>query len=81
MSSALEEFMHRLEHLRNLVQQDDAEGFAKAMKLDPAQTRQWFDQGFTEEGYGADVIRTLGTHVLKALTSGNREGDAHGGAR
>jgi hypothetical protein len=70
--------MHRLEHLRNLVQQGDAEGFARAIGLDPVRTRQWFDQGFTQEGYGDEVIKALGTHVMKALTSPHEEGDAHG---
>lgn len=73
--------MHRLEHLRNIVQQGDAEGFAKELNLDPGRTREWFDLGFRQEDYGAEVIRTLGAHVLKALTSKHGAGDAHGGAR
>lgn len=70
--------MHRLEHLRNLVQQGDAEGFARAMDLDPVRTRQWFELGFSHEGYGREVIISLGTHVLKALTSPHEQGDIHG---
>lgn len=69
--------MHRMEHLRNLVQDGDAEGFANAMDLDPGRTRQWFDQGFTHEGYGAEVIRALGTHILKGLTTQHKGGRPH----
>jgi hypothetical protein len=61
--------MHRLEHLRNLVQQGDAEGFARVMGLDPVRTRQWFADDFPQEGYGKEVIVAIGAHVLKALTS------------
>jgi hypothetical protein len=71
--------MHRLEHLRNLVQQGDAEAFASELNLDPGRTRQWFDQGFTHEGYGAEVIRALGTYIMKALTNTrDRGGHARG---
>jgi hypothetical protein len=62
----------------SLVQQRDAGAFAKALNLDPDQTRQWFQLGFTQEGYGAEVIRALGTHMLKVLTSTRDGGDAHG---
>jgi hypothetical protein len=70
----------QLHHLRNLVQQDDAEAFANELNLDPGRTRQWFDQGFTQEGYGAEVIRALGTLVLTRIfsTARDREGHAHG---
>jgi hypothetical protein len=73
--------MHRsiLEKLRNLVQQGDAEAFANELNLDPRRTRQWFDQGFTQEGYGAEVIRALGAIALmKILTTMHDRGDAHG---
>lgn len=69
--------MHRLEHLRELVQKGDADRFARELGLDPRQTRQWFDQNFTTEGYGAEVIRVLGTHVVKALTTAHDEHREH----
>jgi hypothetical protein len=69
-----------LEHLRKWVQQGDAEAFAKALNLDPGRTRQWFDQGFTHEGYGAEVMKALGTLALMKIfaTASHREGHAHG---
>ena len=69
-----------LPHLRKMVQQGDAEAFAKALNLNPGQTRQWFEQGFTHHGYGAEVIRALGTLVLMKIfaPSSDREGHAHG---
>lgn len=70
--------MHRMEHLRNLVQQGDAEGFARAVDLDPVRTRQWFERGFPQEGYGQEVIVAVGSHVVKALTSPHEERNAHG---
>jgi len=70
--------MHRPERLRNLVAQGDADTFAKELKLDPDQTRQWFDQGFPQAGYGTEIIRVLGTHMLKVLTSARGRGGAHG---
>ena len=70
--------MHRLQRLRKLVQQGDAEGFARAMGLDAVQTRQWFAEGFPQEGYGKEVVVAVGSHVLKALTSPHEEHDEHG---
>ena len=35
--------MHDLHHLRNLVQQGNAEAFTKVLNLDPGRTRTWFD--------------------------------------
>jgi hypothetical protein len=69
--------MHRQERLRSLVQQGDAEGFARELGLDPNRTRDWFEQGLAQEGYGADVIGAVGTHMLKLLTSAHVKGDAH----
>jgi hypothetical protein len=62
----------------SLVQRGDARGFAKELKLDPDRTRQWFEQGLTQEGYGTEVIRALGTHMLKVLTSMRDKGEARG---
>ena len=56
--------VHRLEHLRNLGQQGNAEAFVTELNLDPGRTRTWFDQGFTHQGYGTEVIKALGTYVL-----------------
>jgi hypothetical protein len=39
--------MHDLHHLRNLVQQGNAEAFVKVLNLNPGWTRTRFDQGFT----------------------------------
>lgn len=70
----------QLHHLRDLVQQDDAEAFANELNLDPGRTREWFDQGLTNEGYGAEVIKALGTLVLTRILTPvrNREEHAHG---
>jgi hypothetical protein len=57
----------QLHRLRDLIQQGDAEGFASELNLDPRRTRHWFDQEFTGEGYGADVITALGTLVLSRI--------------
>lgn len=73
--------MHRMEHLRNMVQQGDAEGFARAVGLDPVRTLQWFELGFPQEGYGQAVAIAVGSHVVKALTSRHHdsdEGHVHG---
>lgn len=70
--------MHRFEHLRKLVQKGDAEAFASELGLDPHLTRSWFEQGSTPEGYGAEVISALGTHLLKALTARHEGGATHG---
>jgi hypothetical protein len=69
--------MHRRERLMSLVQRGDADGFAKELDLDPDRTRQWFEQGCTQAGYGAEVIRTLGAHMLKVLTRTRDKGNAH----
>jgi hypothetical protein len=53
------------------------EGFAKERKLDPDRTRQLFEQGLTQEGYGAEMIGVLGTRILMVLTSANDRGAAH----
>ncbi|MCA1853165.1 MAG: class I SAM-dependent methyltransferase [Beggiatoa sp.] len=68
--------MHRLHHLRNLVQQGNAEAFAKELNLDPGRTRIWFDRGFTHQGYGTEVTKALGAYVLDEIltTSANRGG-------
>lgn len=70
----------QLHHLRSLVQQGDAEAFANELKLDAGRTRQWFEQGFRREGYGADVIMALGILVFTGIvtTMPDREGHAHG---
>ncbi len=70
----------QLHHLRSLVQQGDAEAFANELNLDPDQTRQWFEQGPTHDGYGADVIRALGNLVLTGIlvTARDTEGHADG---
>jgi len=70
----------QLHHLRSLVQQADAESFAKELNLDPHRTRQWFKQGFPHEGYGAEVINALGALVLMRIvaTTRDREEHAHG---
>lgn len=70
--------MRRRERLMSLVQRGDAGGFAKELNLDPDRTHQWFERGFTQEGYGAEVIRALGTHMLKVLTSTRHGGNTHG---
>jgi hypothetical protein len=72
--------MHRLEHLGNLVQQRNAEAFAKELNLDPGRTRTWFDQGFTHQGYGTEVTKALGAYVLDEIltTTRDRGGHAHG---
>jgi hypothetical protein len=63
----------QLHHVRNLLQRGDAEGFATELNLDPRRTRQWFEQGFPHEGYGADVIRALGTLVLGRIVASKRQ--------
>jgi hypothetical protein len=66
--------MNLLHHLRELIRQRNAETFALELSLDPSLTRKWFDEGFTHEGYGAEVIKALGSHVLDRmilLTSGH----------
>lgn len=69
----------QLHRLRSLVEQGDAEGFAKGLNLDAGQTRQWFDDGFPHEGYGAEVLRALGTLVLSRIVAKReRAGRAHG---
>lgn len=70
----------QLHRLRDLVKQRDAEGFANELNLDVHQTREWFDEGFRQDGYGAEVIRTLGTLVLTRIltTSRDRNEHAHG---
>lgn len=70
--------MHvQLGKLRELMQQGDAESFARELNLDAARTREWFAQGFTEDGYGVDVIKALGTAGLRKMKSGEGE-HAHG---
>lgn len=70
---------HRLECLRNLSQQANASAFAMELNLDPGRTRTWFDQGFTRQGYGTEVIKALGSYVLdEILTNNTRRGEAHG---
>ena len=68
--------MHRLHHLRNLVQRRNAEAFAKELNLDPGRTRTWFDQGFTHQGYGTEVTKAFGAYVLDEIltTSVSRGG-------
>ena len=66
-----------LEQLRNLVQQGDSEAFANALNLDPSRTRQWFDQGFTHEGYGAEVMKALGTLALMKIFKTSSHRDRH----
>lgn len=70
----------QLHRLRDLLQQGDAEGFANELNIDVHQTRQWFDEGFRQDGYGAEVIRALGTLVLTRIltTSRDRNEHAHG---
>lgn len=70
----------QLHHLRNLVQQGDAEAFAHELNLDPSRTREWFDHGFTREGCGTQVIHALGSLVLTRIltTSRDRNEHAHG---
>jgi hypothetical protein len=60
----------QLHRLRNLVQQGDADAFANELKLDPVRTGQWFDQGFTLEGYGAEVTKAIGILVLTKILQG-----------
>jgi hypothetical protein len=69
-----EDPLHRRERLGS---QGNSEGFAKELGLDPNRTRDWFEQGLAQEGYGAEVIRALGTHMLKVLTSARDRKDAH----
>jgi hypothetical protein len=47
-----------------LLRRGDAQEFASELNLDSGQTRQWFDGGFRQDGYGAEVVRALGTLVL-----------------
>jgi len=70
----------QLHRLRSLLQQGDAEGFARELNLDADKTRQWFARGFTQNGYGAEVIKALGALVLTRIVApaGNREGHAGG---
>ncbi len=70
----------RLHRLRDLIKEGDAEGFANELNLDMHQTRQWLDEGFRQHGYGAEVIRALGTLVLTRIltTSRDRNEHAHG---
>jgi hypothetical protein len=70
----------QLHRIKELVQRGDAEGFANLLNLDAHQTRQWFDEGFRQDGYGAEVIRALGTLVLTRIltTSRDRNDQAHG---
>ena len=69
----------QLHRLRDLLQHRDAEGFASELRLDAHKTRQWFDRGFTQEGYGAEIIQALGTLVLTRMliTTGAREDQTH----
>ena len=67
----------QLHRARQLLQQGDAEGFAKELDLEPRRTREWFEHGFPHDGYGADVIRALGTLVLTRILA-VKEGGAHG---
>lgn len=59
--------MNLLHHLRELIRNGNADAFAQELNLDPDQTQIWFDQGFTPEGYGAEVIKALGAHVLDRM--------------
>lgn len=69
----------QLHRLKDLIQRGDAEGFAKELNLDSNETRQWFEHGFTADGYGAQVIQAIGTLVLYGiLTTSSRAGRAHG---
>ena len=68
----------QLHHLRDLVQQGEAEAFANELNLDPRRTREWFDQGLTTDGYGAEVIKAVGTIVLTKILATSRERHAHG---
>jgi hypothetical protein len=70
----------QLHHLKDLVQQGDAEAFANELNLDPRRTREWFDRGLTTEGYGAEVIKAIGTLVLTRIltTIHDREKHVHG---
>lgn len=69
----------QLHRLRDLIQQGDAEGFAKELNLDSSEIRQWFAHGFRDDGYGAKVIQAIGTFVLNGiLTTSNRESRARG---
>jgi hypothetical protein len=72
--------MNLMHHLRELIRQRDAEAFAKELNLDPGQTRTWFNQGFTHDGYGVEVIKSVGAHALDRmlLTSQREEGHTHG---
>jgi hypothetical protein len=69
----------QLHRLTDLVQRGDAEGFAQELNLDPHETQQWFEQGFTAEGYGATVIQAVGTLVLRRIVIPSKgESRAHG---
>jgi hypothetical protein len=70
----------QLHRIKELVQRGEAERFANELNLDAQQTRQWFDEGFRQDGYGAEVIRALGTLVLTRIltTSRDRNDQAHG---
>lgn len=57
----------QLHRLRDLLQRRDAEGFATELNLDPTETRLWFDRGFGHDGYGAEVVRAVGTLVLERI--------------
>jgi hypothetical protein len=59
--------MNLLHHLRELIRQGNAEAFAQELNLDPDLTRTWFEQGFTQQGYGAEVARAIGTTVLDRM--------------
>lgn len=67
----------QLHRLRDLVKQGDAEGFANELNLDVDQTRQWFDEGFRQDGYGAEVIKALGTLVLTRMLTTARDKNEH----
>ena len=70
----------QLHRLKELVQRGDAEGFAHELNLDPRRTREWLEQGFPQDGYGAKVIKALGAMVLTRIVAPNpdREEHAHG---
>jgi hypothetical protein len=66
----------QLHRLKNLLQRGDAAGFASELNLDPVQTREWFARGFTQDGYGADVITAMGTLVLTRILVPRAEASA-----
>ena len=70
----------QLHRLRELLQQDDAEAFARELNLDPRETARWFESGFAADGYGAEVVKALGLLVLQrmVLTPPRRKDDVHG---